>query len=230
MKIQHYLDKLHGSTEYKEFQKEHKDAYIVAGFFILDLEQGFDVHQIDFYIPSKKKVAAFNLDKSIQIQIMDMVTDKKPSQVDIAANIDLDTIPGILEDEMKNRGITESIKKVIAILQNIDGKKIWNLNCVLSGMGILKAHVEDESKSVLKMEKASIFDYVKKMPAKDLEKLKKTQGVQPPPAQIKEEISKLDKLEEEIEKQREELQEELKKPGKEKSGKILKPKESKLKK
>ena len=64
---------------------------------------------------------------------------------------------------MKNRSITEEIKKIIAILQNIDGKKIWNLSCVLSGMSIINAHVEDQSRTVLKMEKKSLLDFVQKM-------------------------------------------------------------------
>lgn len=166
MKIKPYVDRLNGSKEYKSFQRKHSDAFMIAGFFILDLETQKNLHQIDYYVPAEKKIAAFTLDGGVTVQMLDMMNNRiVPEKLDMQTNIDLDALHGILEDEMKNRSITDEIKKIIAILQTVDGKKIWNLNCVLSGMGILKAHVDDESQTVLKMEKSSIMDYVKKMPA-----------------------------------------------------------------
>lgn len=169
MKLAPYVEKLNGSQEFKDFTKKNNDAFMMAGFFILDLESGKNLHQIDYYVPSKKKVAAFTLDKGVTFQLLDSMSKKKPEKLEIKTQIDLDALHGILEDEMKNRSITEEVKKIIAVLQTIDGKKIWNINCLLSGMGILRAHIEDDSKSVLKMEKASILDYVKNVPASALQ-------------------------------------------------------------
>lgn len=164
MKIQPYIDKLQSSKQYKTFQNQYNDAFLVAGFFVLDFESGANMHQIDYYVPSKKKVAAFTLDKEIVVQLLDTVNKKVPEKLDMKTNVDLDALKGILEDEMKNRSITEDIKKIIAVLQTIEGKKIWVLSCVLSGMGILKAHVEDSSRTVLKMEKSNLMDYIKRIP------------------------------------------------------------------
>jgi len=165
MKIQPYVEKLNISKEYKDFQTKNKDAFLVAGFFILDFELGKNLHQIDFYIPSKRKIAAFTLDSKITMQILDMIeSDHAPEKMDLKIDTDLDALQGIVQDEMKNRNMTEEIKKMIAVVQNIDGKKIWNINCVLSGMEILKAHIEDESQTVLKMERISIMDVMKKLP------------------------------------------------------------------
>ena len=208
MKIGPYVSKLNDSSEFKSFQKEHKDAFMVAGFFVLDLETNNNVHQIDYYVPSKKKVAAFTLDKHVTMQMLDLMNSKAPEKLDLKTNLDLDQLFGILEDEMKNRSITEQIKKIIAILQNIDGKKIWNLSCVLSGMGILNAHVEDSSRTVLKMEKKSLLDFVQKMSPADfkakLDAGKKQLGnvsKKDASAQIK----KLDELEKAIQKEKETL-------------------------
>jgi len=55
MKIQPYVEKLNTSKEYEEFQKKYNDAFLVAGFFVLDFETGQNIHQIDYYIPSDKK-------------------------------------------------------------------------------------------------------------------------------------------------------------------------------
>ena len=230
MKLAPYVNKLNDSTAFKDFQKSHKDAFMVAGFFVLDLETNNNIHQIDYYVPSKKKVAAFTLDKRVTMQMLYLLNSKAPEKLDIKTNIDLDQLYGILEDEMKNRNITENIKKIIAILQNIEGKKIWNLSCVLSGMGILNAHVEDSSKSVLKMEKKNLLDFVQKLNPADLKNMQQGttsagKNVAAAPAEdVDTQIKKLDDLTKAIEKEKEALVKSKITPAK-KAEKITKKKE-----
>lgn len=213
MKIQPYVEKLEQSQEYKDFIVKYPDAYMVAGFFVLDLEEGNNVHQIDFYVPSQKKIAAFSLDGEVSVKLLDMLkTEKKdPQKLDMKTRIDLDALSGILADEMHNRGMSEEIKKVIAVIQNVKGKKIWNLNCVLTGMEVLKSHIEDESETVLKIEKASLMDIMKKIPTQSLVKAPESKE------EVEDEVKKLDKLVQEISKEKENLKKELsKKPAKKK--------------
>lgn len=159
------------------------------------------------------------------MQMMDMMHGAKgPEELEIKTNTDLDALQGILQDEMKNRTITEQLKKIIAILQKVDGKTLWNLNCVMSGMGILRAHVEDSSKSVLKMEKINMMDYVQKVqnPAtmQKMQAQKSTaQTLQPKSSEkaaMEEEVKKLEILEKEIEKEKAQLEEKLSKEKKSK--------------
>ncbi len=206
MKIKPYIDKLEQSEEYKNFKTKYPEAFLVAGFFVLDLEEGANIHQIDFYVPSEKKIAAFSLDGEIKVKLLETLNDKVPEHLGINTNVDLDALSGILADEMKNRGISENIRKIIAVIQNIEGKKIWNLNCVLTGMEILKSHIEDESQTVLKIEKTSILEVMKKMPAPALMKAQAPTGSK---EEIKDELEKLNKIEDEIEKAKEKLKEEL---------------------
>ena len=199
MKIQPYIKKLNSSKEYKNFLKNNKDAFLVAGFFVLDFETGTNIHQIDYYIPSQKKVAAFSIDEKIDVRVLETINEKVPEKLDVKTNIDLDSLKGILEDEMKNRSITENVKKIIAVIQNLEGKKIWVLNCILSGMEILKAHVDDESETILSMEKASILDYIKKMPTESI--LPKQVSKKDLEAQMKQ----LEKLKDQLNKEKEKL-------------------------
>ncbi len=199
MKIQPVIEKLNASKTYKEFEQKHKDSFLIAGFFVLDLEAGNNISQIDYYIPSQKKVAAFNLGKEIDMKVLEMVTNKTPEKLDSKTNIDLEEIKGILEDGMKNRSITEEIKKIIAIIQTIEGKKIWNINCVLSGMEILKAHIEDSSKTILMMERASVMDFIKKIPGAQLPQKKPTES------DLDKQLEQLDKLKEVLQKEKVEL-------------------------
>ncbi len=227
MKIQPFIEKLNSSEEYKEFKKKYSDAFLAAGFFVMDLEAKTNISQIDYYIPSEKKFAAFTLgNKKFNVQIIKSLTEKAPEKMEIETKIDLEEIPGILEDEMKNRSITEDIKKIIAVVQNVKGKKIWNINSVLSGMDILRAHIEDTSETILKMEKTSFVEIMKKMP---MDQMQMPKGTENPFQQGKEEteinshqpqanenpdeaigeIQKLDKLEKKIEEEKSRLKKEI---------------------
>lgn len=225
MKIQPYIDRLEKSKEFKDFRKEHKNAFLSAGFFVLDFEEKKNVHQLDFYVPKKNKMAAFSLDDGIKLQLLDLVHEKAPEKLDINVKTDLDALYGILEDEMKNRSITENIKKIVAVLQNVDGKRLWNLTCILSGMEILRSHVDDETRSVLKMEKFSMMDLMKKVPGKalanmpalkqqlagkgakatDSEGSNEGESVEIAKPQVEDQIKQIDKIEEILEKKKKEL-------------------------
>ncbi|MEK6792560.1 MAG: hypothetical protein AABX96_02090 [Nanoarchaeota archaeon] len=210
MKIQPYVQKLESSQIYKKFRKDNSESFLVAGFFILDYESGVNMHQIDYYVPSKKQVAAFNLDGEVEVRLLDMMSKEKvPEKLDLKTKVDLDALKGILEDEMKNRNITETIKKCIAVIQVVDGKKLWVLNCVLSGMEILKAHVDDNSRTVLKMERASMMDYIKKMPGAGMQQQGQQQKVSK--EQLQKQIEQLDKLKEQLQKEQNQINSENKK-------------------
>jgi len=253
MKIKPYVEKLNNSEQYQKFSKEYNDAFMVAGFFILDFEGGNNEHVINYYVPSQKKIAAFKLDNQITYELLGILSGKNlPEKLDLQTKIDLDALKGILEDEMKNRNFTETINKIFAVIQTFDGKKIWSINCALSGMHILKAKIEDESQTVLNMDKNSIFDYVKKMPPQELARIQQlnqeknessstnseeTQSIPSNPSEtnppnnnpeslnsipipqnkeeIKQELIKLNQLEEEIELEKTELEAELKNEDKE---------------
>lgn len=217
MKLQPFVDKLNATNQFREFINKYNDAFLAAGFFILDLEMGQKMYQLDYYIPSEKKFAAFTLGRGTNMQILNTITNTVPEKLDSKTSIDIDALEGILEDEMKNRSITEEIKKIIAVVQNIKGRKVWNVNCILSGMEILKAHVEDETKTILKMEKTSFVDLMKKIPTEQLRlptEGKEGEG----PAEMDENavvdnIKKLEKLEQSIEEEKSRLKKKL---GKEK--------------
>jgi hypothetical protein len=232
MKIQPYVDRLEKSKEYKDFRKEHKNAFLSAGFFVLDFEEKKNVHQLDFYVPKKNKMAAFTLDNGIKMQLLDLAHEKTPEKLDIDVKTDLDALYGILEDEMKNRSITENIKKIVAVLQNIDGKRLWNLTCILSGMEILRSHVDDETRSVLKMEKFSMMDLMKKVPGKALANMPSLkQGLKPSVSaeadedgeisggapvvtqapKVEDQIKQINKIEEVLETKKKELEKEAQK-------------------
>ena len=164
MKTVPCYEKLQHAPLFQAFLKDNPKAMLVAGFFVIDYETQKHIHQLDYYVPSTKKVAAFTLNDEIAMQMLSLMKAEAPEPLESHTAIDLSMLPGILAEEMHNRTITESVKKIIAVLQTVKGKKLWTLNCVLSGMGILKARIDDTTQTVLAMEKSSIMDYLKKMP------------------------------------------------------------------
>ena len=164
MKIQPYIDKLSNSDEFKDFKVKNPKSYFSAGFFVLDFEENNNLHQIDYYIPEKKKMVTFALDdEKIGIKESEASNASTPMEINDKINIDLDVLKGIVEDEMKNHMVTHKLHKIIAILQNLDGKLVWNLNCITSDMGIIKMHISDSDHSVLKFEAINLFDVVHKL-------------------------------------------------------------------
>lgn len=163
MKIQPYIIKLNKSPKFKKFLGENPKSYFAAGFFVLDFEKGSNIHQIDYYIPTKKKMGTFVLDGKVEFKESELSNQTVPKKIDEKIKLDLDVLKGLVEDEMKNNTVTAKVNKIIAVIQNIDNKLVWNLNCLTNDMGIIKIHIDDESHSVLKFEKVNLFDIIKKI-------------------------------------------------------------------
>ncbi len=163
MKIQPYLDKLNNSKEFQNFKSKNPEAYMSAGFFVLDFAEKKHLHQIDYYNPKSKDMATFALDSKIEMKKAQPQNKKIPEQITEEINLDLDTLKGLVQDEMKNNTITSKLQKIIAIVQKVDGKLVWNLNCITTDMGIIKVHIDDKTHSILKFEKVNLFDIVKKI-------------------------------------------------------------------
>jgi len=161
MKFEHYKARVEESKEFKKFREKHKKAYLCAGFFVLDFETGKNMHQVDYYLPNGK-IATFILEEGVNLKISEQALKKELPQIKAEIKTDLDALKGIVEDEMKNRTVTERIKKIIAVLHILDNKVVWNLQCILDGLALLNVHVDDSDKSVLKFEKHSLMDLIKK--------------------------------------------------------------------
>jgi hypothetical protein len=165
MKFEHYVKRATDHQDFKKFSEKHKKAYLSAGFFVLDYETNKNIHQIDFFTPGSNKIFTYKLEENSmqESKIPSNIKMKKPEKIDGDVKIDLDALKGIVHDEMLNRTITQEIKKIIAVLQQEQGKKVWKLNCITGDMGIIKVHIDDSRGNILEFEKSSLFDLIKKI-------------------------------------------------------------------
>ena len=88
MKFDHYQGRVESSKEFKDFKKEHKKAYLGAGFFILDFEAGKNSHQLDYVLPNGK-IATFMLDEGIKMKISEQAVKKELQEISGKIKTDL---------------------------------------------------------------------------------------------------------------------------------------------
>jgi hypothetical protein len=157
------LEKIETSNSFKQFKKKHSDAKLCAGFFVLDYQQGKNQQQLD-YILKNNKIFTFIANGEITIKEAEtMDTKEKLPAIKKDIKVDLDDVEKIVEEKMKNEKIKKKIVKTIAVLQKHEGKEIWNLNCMLSGLGILQVHIDCENGEIIKFERKNLFDFIKRV-------------------------------------------------------------------
>ncbi len=166
MKPSHYIEKVKKFPAYKLMMEEDSKAYLCSVFFLRDFDEGNNETQVDFYSPLKKNMISFKVDKKverIENKHAKTITNKKLIPQPLPENIkmDVDEMKSTILDEMHNRDMTYEIEKVLAFLNMTDGTPVWNCTVFLKGLGLIQAHIEDKSASVLFMEKKSLFDLIK---------------------------------------------------------------------
>lgn len=159
------LSKIESSESFRKFKEKNKDAFLCAGFFVIDYESGKGVvqRQIDYCLSDD--IYTFMLEKEVSVKKAETIEGQKISLSELNKNIkvDLEEAERILEEKIKQESIPEKLLKVIAVLQVHKGNQIWNLNCVLAGMQILRVHINSENGEILLFEKKSMMDFVKKV-------------------------------------------------------------------
>lgn len=166
MKPAHYIEKVKKSPEYKLLMEEDPKAYLCSVFFLRDFDEGNNETQVDFYSPAKKNIVSFKVDRKVERvanKKPQTITHKKfvPQPLPESIRMDVDAMKPTLLDEMHNRDMTYEIEKLLLFLNITDGRPVWNCTGFLKGLGLVQAHVEDQSQSVLFMEKKSLFDFIK---------------------------------------------------------------------
>ncbi len=157
------------SEVFKNFIKEHPDAELCTGFFIIDFFSNDNKESLDY--KSGEKIFTFSLrdDKSIKFEedkLMQTEKNPHPSLEKISPHIkaDLEDIRATAQIQALDNGINSKFSKIIAVLQKPakDDKQIWNLTCMLDGLIILHILIDPETGDVIKFERKSMMDMIKR--------------------------------------------------------------------
>lgn len=166
MKPAHYVKRVKESEEFKKLMKEDAKAYFCSMFFVRDFVEDKDETQVDFYSPKKKTIVSFKADGKIEQapnKKAETVAHKRfiPKPLKETIKMDIDEMKSVLEDEMHNRDMTYEVEKVLGFLTTVYDKPVWNCTGFLKGLGLLQAHIDDETASILFMEKKSFMDMIR---------------------------------------------------------------------
>ena len=180
MRFASTLEEIESSKAFHNFKEKNPDAWLCAGFFVIDIESEGkgNQRQLDYCL-SNGKIFTFILSGSGSIQMKEAETlgTETPKEDNIKTNkeetkeklqkinpeikVDLDDIGEIVKEKlMLETG--KKINKIIAILQKHHDKQIWNLTCMLPGLELLQVQADTENGDILKFEKRNIFEFVKK--------------------------------------------------------------------
>jgi hypothetical protein len=158
------LKEIESSEAFINFKKTNKDAKLCAGFFIIDYQQEQNQKQLDYCLENKD-IFTFVLDREISIKKAETIEGMKQElpELNREIRIDLDEAEKILQEKIKQEKVENKLLKIIAVLQIYEEKQIWNLNCMLEGLDILRVHIDVQTGEVIKFEKRNMMEFVKKV-------------------------------------------------------------------
>ncbi len=165
MNFQFYLEKLHSSEVFKKFMKESPGAYICSGFFTVDKEGTDNQRHLDFYIPEKKQMFSFKLEKEIEKIPVELTIERVPEKLSTNFDFEFEEMEKLILDEMEKQNIKNKLQKIIISLQNVKGKNLLICTVFISMLGLLKVHIglEENKPKIVLFEKKSFFDMVKRV-------------------------------------------------------------------
>jgi len=169
--IKDSLKLIEESKEYEKFKQEHPNAEICAGFFIIDFFGNDNKRSIDYKCDSDIFTCSLRDDDSIKVEqdkLIELKDVKLPElkTVNPDIKIDLDEVSSIARIKTLDEGISAKFSKIIAVLQRYDhqGKdmQVWNLTCMLEGLIIIHMLIDAQTGDIIKFERKSFMDMVKK--------------------------------------------------------------------
>ncbi len=170
------LQRIESSDLFKNFKEKHQDARLCAGFFILDFLSNDNKNSLDY--KTGEKIFTFSINRKNEITIqedrfLEFPETPKLTPIDIPSilGVELEELKGISEVKALDNGISAKFHKIIAVLQNKDEpgikeqKLIWNLTCMLDHLIILHILIDAQTNQILKFERKSMMDLVRKKSA-----------------------------------------------------------------
>jgi hypothetical protein len=166
MNFQFLIEKLTESKEFQNFKKEFPDSYLCGGFFAIDRENiknPDNKNQLDYYVPSTKKVYSFKIDGKIEKIEQETKDPRIPEKTKDNHSFDFDEIQEIIEEEMKVKSINNTIKKLILSFQSLNKKDYLIGTIFLNNLALLKVQFNLKDMKVEELEKKTLFDFLKKV-------------------------------------------------------------------
>jgi len=158
--IKESLEELKKADVFKEFKEKNKDAYLASCMTIISGEEKSDL-QLDFFQPENHKMTTFIIKDEIEMKGEDDVFQKEKKDVEELklknVNINLEKMLDIIEKLRKKKYPGEFPNKIIAILQSLDKKTIWNITHLTSTLKILNIKIDAKTGDIISDKIENVF-------------------------------------------------------------------------
>ncbi len=148
--------KLEASSEFTDWKKENKDAFLSSLFAMFDKE--FEGEWLaSYYSPSAKKVTTFFVDELECLKKGDDAAEKQPKMLDMSRvkTAMADAVAAAKAGLDKRTG--EGIQKTIAILQNLDEGQVWNVSLMTSSFNMFNIKIDAETGKEISQDYGALF-------------------------------------------------------------------------
>ena len=156
------VKKLEESQIFKDWKKEHKDAYLTSGFSIVEKTQG--PWKASYYEESKNKMTSFTIDTEITKEPDEEIFQKVKSKIkglkleDVHIELPQAIVLGTNFQKENYKG--EDPIKIIAVLQYKD-RQIWNLIFISQRFNTLSIRIDTKEGKIVDHKISSILDFKK---------------------------------------------------------------------
>ena len=166
MKIQTLFRRLDESQEFKDFKEKNPAGFFCAGFFILNFKQNLLKYSLDYR--DDKQLFAFKIpsedSEKVVLTAEDLLENPKPMEKideDLIKNIkvDIEDIKEVIEQGLWDNNIKNALEEVIAVLQCMNWKIVWNLTCICSSLSIVNSQIDPFTGKIIKLEKKNLLDF-----------------------------------------------------------------------
>jgi len=157
MEIKELLKRLENSNEFTGWQEKNKGFYLVHVFYMTGHPP-----QVGYYSKDTDKVITFDIEDTIVInppsevfKNTKTVNELKLDEVNVDKPIIMETVQKFTSDKYP----TEKADKKMVLLQEFDGKPIYNVTYFTSSFKTLNVKIDAKTGSVLSDELASLVSF-----------------------------------------------------------------------
>ncbi len=156
MNLQFYLEKLQNSEQFKNFMKEHPNAFPCSGFFVIDKtgKEG-DKQHFDFWIPGNKKLMSFQLENMQLVPLENF--GKNLDKISLEQEIDFEKIEKMIVDEMEKQGIKAKIQKILLSFQKLEEKNFLVGTVFVPKLGLIQINIDLQNMKITHFAKKSFI-------------------------------------------------------------------------
>ena len=154
MKVKDLLEELEDNANYKKFKSDNPSTFFAAAFFILDLKQKSETIQLDFFLPEKNRIVAFEYPYKEPKTFDEEIKLMQPQTTNV--KIDIDDLESVCGTAIKKNGSAIIPTKIIAILKDNQ----WNLTCMNDMLGIVRIKTDAITGKQIEFNKGSLMDFM----------------------------------------------------------------------